>query len=48
VSEGVIEVICGKGTRLRLEAVQIEGRNRITAREFTHGARLGSGERLGA
>jgi methionyl-tRNA formyltransferase len=47
VSEAVIEVICGKGTRLRLEAAQIEGRKRVSAREFANGARLGSGERFG-
>jgi methionyl-tRNA formyltransferase len=48
VDNAVIEVICGKGTRLRLEAVQLEGRKRVSAREFVNGARLGSGERLGA
>ena len=42
-----IEVICGHSTRLRLEAVQMEGRKRVSAREFVHGARLGSGERFG-
>jgi methionyl-tRNA formyltransferase len=45
--DAIIEVICGKGTRLRLEAVQVEGRKRISAREFAHGARLSSGERFG-
>jgi methionyl-tRNA formyltransferase len=43
-----IEVICGQGTRLQLEAVQLEGRRRIRAREFVNGARLASGERLGS
>jgi len=47
VSDAAIEVICGKGTRLRLEAVQIEGRKRVSAREFVNGARLGSSERFG-
>jgi methionyl-tRNA formyltransferase len=47
VSDAAIDVICGKGTRLRLESVQIEGRKRISAREFENGARLGSGERFG-
>ena len=46
-SGAAIEVVCGKGTRLQLEAVQIEGRKRISAREFVNGARLGGGERLG-
>jgi methionyl-tRNA formyltransferase len=48
VGEATIEVICGHSSRLRLEAVQMEGRKRINAREFAHGARLGSGERFGA
>ena len=43
-----IEVICGQGTRLQLEAVQLEGRKRISAREFANGARLASGERFGS
>jgi methionyl-tRNA formyltransferase len=43
-----IEVICGQGTRLQLEAVQLEGRKRIRAREFVNGARLASGERFGS
>ena len=47
VSDAAIEVVCGKGTRLELEAVQVEGRKRISAREFVHGARLAGGERLG-
>jgi methionyl-tRNA formyltransferase len=33
-------VICGEGTCLRLEAVQIEGRKKISARQFANGARL--------
>jgi methionyl-tRNA formyltransferase len=47
VSDAIIEVICGRNTRLRLEAAQIEGRKRISAREFAHGARLRGGERFG-
>jgi methionyl-tRNA formyltransferase len=43
-----IEVICGQGTRLQLEAAQLEGRKRISAREFVNGARLASGERFGS
>jgi methionyl-tRNA formyltransferase len=45
--DAAIEVVCGKGARLQLEAVQLEGRKRISAREFANGARLASGERLG-
>jgi methionyl-tRNA formyltransferase len=33
-------VACGSGTALRLESVQLEGRKRITAREFASGAHL--------
>ena len=33
-------VVCGEGTCLRLEAVQIEGRKKISARQFANGARL--------
>jgi len=47
LSDAAIEVVCGKGTRLQLEAVQIEGRKRISAWEFANGARLRSGERFG-
>jgi len=39
-------VSCGEGSRLHLEFAQIEGRKRITAREFANGARLGAGERF--
>jgi len=41
-----IYVQCGEGTRLRLESVQIEGRKKITAREFANGARIGIAERF--
>jgi methionyl-tRNA formyltransferase len=33
-------VTCGGGTALRVEAVQIEGRKKISARQFANGARL--------
>ena len=38
-----IFVICGDATMLRLEFVQMEGRKRISARDFANGARLDSG-----
>ena len=41
-----IDVVCGEGTRLRLDAVQMEARKRITAREFLNGARLAPGDRF--
>jgi methionyl-tRNA formyltransferase len=37
-----IIVFCGEGTTLRLEAIQIEGRRKISAREFSNGARVTS------
>jgi methionyl-tRNA formyltransferase len=35
-----VRVVCGEGTWVRLEFVQLEGRKRISAREFANGARL--------
>lgn len=40
-------VICGGGTVLRVEQVQLEGRNRVTDGEFMNGARIVPGERFG-
>jgi methionyl-tRNA formyltransferase len=41
-------VICGAGTVLRVEQIQLEGRNRVTAGEFMNGSRITPGERFGA
>jgi methionyl-tRNA formyltransferase len=41
-----VRVVCGEGTWLRLEFVQLEGRKRISAREFANGARLMNEERF--
>ena len=43
-----VDVTCGAETALRLEFVQLEGRNKISAREFANGARLQLNERFGA
>jgi methionyl-tRNA formyltransferase len=40
-------VAAGDGTRLELEEVQLEGRKRLSAREFMNGARVQPGEILG-
>ncbi len=40
-------VICGSGTVLRVEHVQIEGRNRVNGASFMNGARIVPGERFG-
>jgi methionyl-tRNA formyltransferase len=42
-----VRVSCGRGT-LWLESVQLEGRKRVSAREFANGARLAPGERFGS
>jgi methionyl-tRNA formyltransferase len=39
-------VICGASTVLHVEEIQIEGRNRISDREFMNGARIAPGERF--
>ncbi len=44
---GGLYVACGEETWLALNAVQVEGRKRITAQEFANGARLKPGERFG-
>jgi methionyl-tRNA formyltransferase len=41
-----IYIVCGEGSYLRLESVQVEGRKKISAREFANGARLVPGERF--
>jgi methionyl-tRNA formyltransferase len=46
VENSQIVVDCGAGSLL-LDFVQLEGRKRITAREFANGARLATGERFG-
>ena len=47
VDGGEMFVACSEGTALRLEFVQLEGRKRITAREFANGVRLVEGEKFG-
>jgi methionyl-tRNA formyltransferase len=42
-----LHVVCGGTTVLRLLAVKVEGRKRVSASEFANGARLKSGERFG-
>jgi methionyl-tRNA formyltransferase len=47
-SSEAVYVVCGEGSCLQIEGVQIEGRKRVKAREFVNGARLTPGERFGA
>jgi methionyl-tRNA formyltransferase len=44
---GAVYVVCGDASVLTLGAVQIEGRKRISGREFANGARLLPNERFG-
>lgn len=47
VGEGYeLAVACGNSTVLRLEFVQLEGRKRVTAREFASGARLSATDKF--
>jgi methionyl-tRNA formyltransferase len=41
-----IHVACGEGTCLLLEFIQVEGRRKISAREFANGARIVPSERF--
>lgn len=46
IDENAIVVACAGASALRIEEVQIEGKRRVTAREFANGARLSPGARL--
>jgi methionyl-tRNA formyltransferase len=45
--KSLVTVTCGSAGALRLDYVQLEGRNRVTAQEFVNGAHLAPGERFG-
>lgn len=47
-SSDAVSVVCGERTLLQLDAVQLEGRKRVTAREFANGARLKPNDRFGS
>lgn len=47
IQEDRIFVGCGANTSLELLAVQLEGKKRMSARDFLHGYHLSSGEHLG-
>jgi methionyl-tRNA formyltransferase len=46
VAGGELFVACGEKTFLRVETLQLEGRKRVSAREFANGARLSPGDRF--
>lgn len=45
---GKLLVACGAGTFLEVRELQLEGRKRISARDFLNGVRLTAGEKFGA
>ena len=47
VRDGALMVVCGEGTGLVLEEVQMEGKKRMAAAEFMRGYQVKSGERVG-
>lgn len=46
IVESGITMSCAGGTALRVEEVQVEGKRRVSAREFANGARLQPGDRI--
>ncbi len=40
-------IVCGAGTLLEVKELQLEGRKRVSARDFLNGVRLMAGERVG-
>lgn len=46
IDENGIAVMCSDSSALLIEEVQIEGKRRVSARDFANGARLKSGDRL--
>jgi len=39
-------IACAGSSAMRIEEIQIEGKRRMTAREFVNGARLKAGDRI--
>ena len=44
---GKLFVVCGQATLLEVKELQLEGRKRLSARDFVNGVRLTPGEKLG-
>ncbi|HET7842154.1 MAG TPA: methionyl-tRNA formyltransferase [Terriglobia bacterium] len=42
---GELFIVCGDGTRLQVKELQLEGRKRVTARDFLNGVHLQPGEK---
>lgn len=41
-----LHVVCGESSCLRVESIQLEGRKKLSAKDFSNGARVTSGERF--
>jgi methionyl-tRNA formyltransferase len=46
IDESGIAVACGDASTLLIQEVQVEGKRRVSAREFANGARLKAGDRI--
>jgi len=46
IDEAGFTVLCNAGSALLIEEAQLEGKRRVSAREFANGARLKSGDRI--
>lgn len=46
IDEAGITIVCSSSSRLLIEEVQVEGKRRVSAREFANGARLKPGDRI--
>jgi methionyl-tRNA formyltransferase len=43
---GELFVACGEATWLSVETIQLEGKKRITAKEFANGVRIAPGDKF--
>jgi methionyl-tRNA formyltransferase len=46
IDDSGITIMCSGSTALLIQEVQVEGKRRVSAREFANGARLETGERI--
>ena len=46
IDEAAMTIACNGSSSLRIEEVQVEGKRRISAREFVNGVRLKVGDRI--
>ena len=46
IDDNAITIACASSTQMRVEEIQLEGKRRMSAREFVNGARLKVGDRI--